>query len=359
MIDSFVVFEAIRTAKHRGTMCAIHEDLSPKLIEEYNEQFELLVVEIKTNSKDIRVMKGCGPQENWDEHKIMPFYIALEAEIVKGELAGKPVIIEMDANAKLGPEYIAKDTHEMSGNGKILASIIERHVLSVANESSRCTGSITRQRFTKHRTERSCIDLVIFSSDLNDSFKSLHIDEERKHVLTRIQRKKTGIVIKESDHNVLLTEFKNATSNKVDHKKVEVYNIKNKGCQEKFRGYTSNTKMLSSIFDSSDNINILTQRFLKKLDGCIKSNFKKVRLNNSKPCEQEKLYTKMRELKTKEDAKSAEELKKVVEDISKSAEAKYNLVVEALDKMKPEGGKINSQKLWKLKKKLNPKVNNV
>lgn len=116
--------------------------------------------------------------------------------------------------------------------------------------------------------------------------------------------------------------------------------------------------MLSSIFDSSDNINILTQRFLKKLDGCIKSNFKKVRINNSKPCEQEKLYTKMRELKTKEDAKSAEELKKVVEDIAKSAEAKYNLVVEELDKMKPEGGKINSQKFWKLKKKLNPKVNN-
>ena len=44
MNDSFVVFEAIRTAKHGGTMCAIHEDLSPKLIEDYNEQFELLVV---------------------------------------------------------------------------------------------------------------------------------------------------------------------------------------------------------------------------------------------------------------------------------------------------------------------------
>ena len=81
-------------------------------------------------------------------------------------------------------------------------------------------------------------------------------------MLTVIQSKKTGILIKESDHNVLLTELKNATSNKVDHKKVEVYNIKNKGCQEKFRGYTSHTKMLSSIFDSSDNINILTQKFL-------------------------------------------------------------------------------------------------
>ena len=34
--------------------------------------------------------------------------------------------------------------------------------------------------------------------------------------------------------------------------------------------------MPSSIFDSADNINCLTQRFIKKLDGCIKVNLKKV-----------------------------------------------------------------------------------
>ena len=141
----------------------------------------------------------------------MPFYIALEAEIVKAEIAGKSIIIEMDANAKLGPQYISKDTHEMSGNGKILASIIERRVLSVANGLSRCTGSTRMPRFTKSRTEKSCIDMVIFSSDLIDSFKSLHIDEERKNVLTKIQRKKTGMVVKESDHNVLITDFDMAT----------------------------------------------------------------------------------------------------------------------------------------------------
>ena len=40
MPREFVVFEA----KHGGTMCAIHQNLSPKLIEEYNEPFEHLVV---------------------------------------------------------------------------------------------------------------------------------------------------------------------------------------------------------------------------------------------------------------------------------------------------------------------------
>ena len=66
MPNGFVTFEAIRKAKHGGTLCAIHEDLSPKLIEEYSDPFELIVVEIKAENKCIRVMTGCGPQENWD-----------------------------------------------------------------------------------------------------------------------------------------------------------------------------------------------------------------------------------------------------------------------------------------------------
>ena len=43
-----VIFEAIRTKKGGGTAIAIHEDLKPKLIEEYSEEFELLVVEVMT-----------------------------------------------------------------------------------------------------------------------------------------------------------------------------------------------------------------------------------------------------------------------------------------------------------------------
>ena len=64
MPQGFVVFEAIRKAKHGGTMCAIREELNPKLIEEYHDTFELLVVEVELNKKRIRIITGCGPQEN-------------------------------------------------------------------------------------------------------------------------------------------------------------------------------------------------------------------------------------------------------------------------------------------------------
>ena len=74
MPKHFVVFEAIRAAKNGGTLIAIHEDLNPKLIEEYNNPFELLVVEIEVQNKSLAIMTGVGPQENWNEEKQNYFF---------------------------------------------------------------------------------------------------------------------------------------------------------------------------------------------------------------------------------------------------------------------------------------------
>ena len=347
MPQGFVVFESIRKAKHGGTMCAIREELNPKLIEEYHDTFELLVVEVEVSKKSIRVITGCGPQENWEECKRRSFFIALEAEIVKSELVGKSVIIEMDANSKLGPNYIPNDPHMMSPNGKILIDIIERHALIVANGTDKCSGLITRQRSTSKRTEQSCIDLLMFSSDLQNSFESLLIDEARIYVLTRITNTKKGVVKKESDHNALISKFNLNVNLPESLKKSEVYNLKNSECQKKFFKYTSDTKMLSSVFDSKDDLNILANRFIKKLDGCIKKSFRKVRVNKHKESEEEKLYKKMRVLKELNDEDSKDAINEVVKDIANIAEAKYKQVIEELNKMKPEEGRIDSQKFWK------------
>ena len=74
---------------------------------------------------------------------------------MKSELAGKSIIIELDANSKPGKQKIPKDPHEQSPNGKLLANIVERHALVVANSSERCTGAITRRRVKRNRVEES------------------------------------------------------------------------------------------------------------------------------------------------------------------------------------------------------------
>ena len=43
---------------------------------------------------------------------------SLEAEVIKAELAGKSVVIEMDSNSKLGTNYIPNDPNPMSQNWK-------------------------------------------------------------------------------------------------------------------------------------------------------------------------------------------------------------------------------------------------
>ena len=45
-------------------MIAAHQNLKPKLIEVYGVDYELLVIEIQTTGKSIRVISGYGPQEN-------------------------------------------------------------------------------------------------------------------------------------------------------------------------------------------------------------------------------------------------------------------------------------------------------
>ena len=92
-------------------MIGVHKGLKPILIEEYSSDFELLVVELNVANKDIRIISGYGPQESWPEVERIPFFMALEQEIVKAEIAGKSILIEIDANSKLGPHLVPGDMH--------------------------------------------------------------------------------------------------------------------------------------------------------------------------------------------------------------------------------------------------------
>lgn len=233
-IKDHIVFEAIRKAKGGGTMISGHKDLNPKLIEQYEDEFELLVVEIELKQNKVRVISGYGPQENWPEEKRMPFFIALETEVEKAALAGRSVIVEMDANAKLGKKFIKGDPHEISPNGRILANIVERQMLVVGNGTDMCRGTITRKRVTKHRLEQSAFDIILLSVDMLDNLVDIEIDENRKYVLTKVIKNKKSLKVQESDHNPIISEFKLELKQAEEADKLELYNLKSKEAQAKF-----------------------------------------------------------------------------------------------------------------------------
>ena len=118
-INNFKVFEAIHRKEH-GIMMGVHNDLNPILISEHSDIFEMLVVQVTVNKKDIRIITGYGPQENLDISKRMPFFAKLEEEILSAKLGNKSVIIQMDANSKLGNTIVPNDPNQQTPNGAVL-----------------------------------------------------------------------------------------------------------------------------------------------------------------------------------------------------------------------------------------------
>ena len=209
------------------------------LIEEYSDTFELMVVEVQIMNREIRMITGYGPQETWAEEERLPFFQALEQEIIKAELQGKSIYIEMDSNSKLGSEMIPNDPHNQSPNGKVLAGIINRHGLIVGNGVGRkCEGLITRKRETVNSVEESVIDHVVFSEDLENDLESIKIDEERNHVLTKLVKTKKGTKKTLSDHNPIISKFNIKWNRKLKNRRIEMYNLKNKNGQAQFKDLT-------------------------------------------------------------------------------------------------------------------------
>ena len=102
-------------------MNLVHTALKPFLIQEYSNELRHLVVERTIANKQIRIISGYGPQENWAEAERMPFFHSIRTGNYKSWVSWKIscYFIELDANSKLGPDVITGDMYKQSENGKV------------------------------------------------------------------------------------------------------------------------------------------------------------------------------------------------------------------------------------------------
>ena len=325
------------------------------MIEEHSSEFELLVVEAKIGGRDVWIISGYGPQENWKVEDRIPFFAKLEEEISKAKLHGKEIIIEMDANSKLGPTLIKGDPHKQSENGKILAEIIERNSLVVMNGDAKCKGRITRRRITKKTKEESVIDLVIVSENIAQVIEQVEIDEERNYVLTKYTKTKNGVKITESDHHSIITRIKANWKRDIKCDRKEIYNLKDEASLALFKEFTSNGNFLSEVFEDENKcVDVKSKQFIKRLKFCLSKCFKKIRIKGTKRnLHLEQLFERRRILRTKTDEISMASLKDVDKELSELC-AKENMetINEACKGLSCETGGVNGKKMWQLKKKL-------
>jgi hypothetical protein len=257
-------------------------------------------------NKPIRFINGYGPQDdsNSTDNEKQEFFSRLDEEIKSSKIAGAMICIQMDANSKLGSEYIPDDPKPQSKNGQMLANVVDENDLIVVNGTEKCSGLITRHRTTVNGVEESVIDFFIVCRRFFDMINSLLIDEKRIYCLTKFSSKTGNKNIKESDHNMFILNMNISWDTAFEDtvERNEIYNYKNKDDFENFKEMTSDNSALRNCFnEDEEDLNTACNRWFSTLNSIIKKCFKKIRIKKqimSNDDELDKLFTQKEELKT-------------------------------------------------------------
>ena len=116
--------------------------------------------------------------------------------------------------------------------GKILSELIERQNLVVINGSDKAEGLITRSRqiannMRRKYIEESVIDLILTTENIFSQTTNMKVYENKEHILHRKIKTKNGFVRKNSDHNIIETNFNISYQNNKESI-MEFYNLNNK-----------------------------------------------------------------------------------------------------------------------------------
>ena len=298
-IPGYQVFDRVRTNKKGGgLLTAADEDMDPVLIGTGSEDTEIMTIQVKVGNEDIRIINAYGPQEDDETNEKLNFWHELEMEVTKAKDNNCMVVIEMDANAKVGKDVLRGDPHNMTGNGKLMLDMLERQNLTILNSLDICRGCITRERKFENKMERSIIDYIVVCENMLDYVLEISIDDARIDTLARYIKTKDAIKIVPSDHNILFSKFKVAFRRKSRKIRKEIFQFKCSESKRNFMEETSVNKDLSSCFNTSEDFRYCSNNFFRTLNKKLHKCFKKIRIRsgNSKqlgnPVIQEKLNLK-------------------------------------------------------------------
>ena len=282
-INNYQVFEKIRPGLGGGLLTAIKVNLNPVLISPCNEDAEILVVQCQVNDQKIRIINGYGPQDDDELARRLDFWMSLEREIISAKDNNCLVLVQLDANAKVGRSVILSDPNQTSENGKLLLEMLERENLFLQNISAKCKGVITRQRFTKHGVEQSVLDYIITCEKLQGVLEEMLIDEDQTFSLMKYASAKGTKKIVKSDHNVIYASFDLQYQN-INFKKPrsEFFNLKNKECQEVFSTVTDSSIKFQKCFQGDKSFPEKCKTFLKSVDDTLHQCFRKIRVGKTK-----------------------------------------------------------------------------
>ena len=270
----------------------------------------------------------------------------------------------MDGNLWAGPEVVKGDPNECNQNGRLFKEFLKKFPhLHVVNSLDICEGIITRRRVTIKKEEKAVLDFFVVCDLVLQFIVKMVIDEDKQYVLSNYFQKNGKAGKRDSDHNSMYMELSlNIPKMRMD--RTEIYNFKNRECQEIFFDLTNNSTKLTRCFETNENIQKQGRKWFKNLNGLFQQSFKKVRItSNQKQTVVSKLFeTRMRliqELKVSKDEEHEDlivELEEVEEYISNEvAKDIRDKIVDNFKVLADSEGSTNINGMWNLKNRIFPK----
>ena len=369
-LNDFQVFYLSRQKSQGGGLAlGVNKQLESTLINEGNDDTEVMSVLVVVGKVPIRIIVGYGVQENATKEKKDKFWDFIEKEISQAELEEQGVIIQMDGNLHAGRDLIKDDPNLQNNNGKLFIQFLERNpTLTVVNAMNICEGVITRQRQLENKTERAVLDFFLVNEKLLPFLNKMIIDEKRDYCLSNFAQAKKNKKVTETDHNGLILELAIEFANEKPERQ-EMFNLKNKACQDAFKNETEVNEALIKCFEDELPLEMQSKKWLKTFNSILHKCFRKVRICENKKKSENNENTLIRErIELKKTKPIDEEMKEKINERIKQIEMEIgneivdNYHKEIIDTIKGLGGDetcldgSGRKRLWGLLKKKCPKV---
>ena len=299
-----------------GVALGVNKDLKSTLINEGDDDVEAISVKIFFKELSVRAITAYGPQENAIKEKKDRFWEFIEKEVIDADLEGDGLVIQMDGNLHAGSEVIRNDPNVQNQNGKLFSQLLERNPTLIAvNALDICEGVITRSRQVENRTEKAILDFYIINEKMRPFILKMKVDENKEYSLVNIAQQRKNNRLIETDHNALILDIL-LNKNYIKPKREEIFNLRNKVCQEAFWNETEKNQELLHCFKSKLPLEKQFKKWKRILDGIISKCFRKIRITPKTGDTGTKKLLKER-IKLKGQAKIYESNKELKENIEK------------------------------------------
>ena len=373
-VDDYQVFYLSRQETQGGGLAlGVNKKLESTLLNEGDDDTEVMSVLVVVGDMLIRVIIGYGVQENATKEKKEKFWDFIEKEVTEADSLEQGIILQMDGNLHAGDELIKNDPNPQNMNGKLFMQFLQRNPsLTVVNSLSICEGLITRQRELESRTERAILDFFIVNEKLKPFLKRMIIDEKREFCMSNFAQLKKNKRVTESDHNGLILELAIQFSYKKLERQ-EMFNLKNKECQEAFKRETEINQDLLKCFENELPFQAQSKKWLKAFNSILFKSFRKVRICESKKKKNEinqnnliqeriklKKETKFKVIDANMKQKIEERIEQIEKDIGNEiSDSFHKEIVETIKELGGDNTSLDGsgrKKLWNLLKRKCPKV---